>query len=103
MQNWFFLASAMALEIAGTTSMKLSEGFTRLIPSILNLCVLWFFIPCVYVGPEKDWLECCVRDLGKCRYCFNCHNWNCTLLRTTDTGKGRKHRTDNHWCRMVES
>jgi small multidrug resistance pump len=28
------LAAAIALEVAGTTSMKLSEGFTRLVPSV---------------------------------------------------------------------
>ncbi len=35
MQHWLFLAGAIALELAGTTSMKLSEGFTRLVPSVL--------------------------------------------------------------------
>ncbi len=35
MQSWLYLAGAIILEIAGTTSMKLSEGFTRLVPSIL--------------------------------------------------------------------
>jgi small multidrug resistance pump len=35
MQHWFFLAGAIALEVAGTTSMKLSEGFTKLVPSVL--------------------------------------------------------------------
>ena len=35
MQYWFYLASAIALEVAGTTAMKLSEGFTILVPSIL--------------------------------------------------------------------
>ena len=34
MQSWLYLAGAIFLEIAGTTSMKLSEGFTRTIPSI---------------------------------------------------------------------
>ncbi|AFL72382.1 DMT family transporter [Thiocystis violascens] len=34
MQHWFFLASAIVLEVAGTTAMKLSGGFTRLVPSI---------------------------------------------------------------------
>ena len=29
-----FLAAAIVLEVAGTTSMKLSEGFTRLAPSL---------------------------------------------------------------------
>jgi small multidrug resistance pump len=35
MQYWFFLAGAIALEVAGTTSMKLSEGFSKLVPSVL--------------------------------------------------------------------
>lgn len=32
---WWYLASAILLEVAGTTSMKLSQGFTRLLPSVL--------------------------------------------------------------------
>ena len=35
MQYWFYLACAITLEVAGTTSMKLSDGFTKLVPSIL--------------------------------------------------------------------
>ncbi len=35
MQAWVYLVGAIALEVAGTTSMKLSEGFSRLTPSIL--------------------------------------------------------------------
>lgn len=33
--SWVFLALAIVLEIAGTTCMKLSEGFTRPVPSTL--------------------------------------------------------------------
>ena len=32
---WFYLAMAILLEVMGTTCMKLSEGFTRTIPSVL--------------------------------------------------------------------
>ncbi|MCP4411382.1 MAG: multidrug efflux SMR transporter, partial [Gammaproteobacteria bacterium] len=32
---WLYLAGAIVLEIAGTTSMKLSDGLTKLVPSIL--------------------------------------------------------------------
>jgi small multidrug resistance pump len=35
MYPWLLLVSAIALEVAGTTSMKLSQGFTRLVPSVL--------------------------------------------------------------------
>ncbi len=34
MQSWLYLTGAIVLEIAGTASMKLSEGFTRTAPSI---------------------------------------------------------------------
>jgi len=35
MQYWLYLAIAIVLEVIGTTSMKLSEGFTKTIPSIM--------------------------------------------------------------------
>ncbi len=34
-QAWAVLSLAILLEVAGTTSMRLSEGFTRLTPSVL--------------------------------------------------------------------
>jgi small multidrug resistance pump len=33
--HWLYLAAAILFEVAGTTSMKLSHGFTKLTPSIL--------------------------------------------------------------------
>ena len=33
--HWFYLAGAILVEVAGTTSMKLSRGFTELLRSIL--------------------------------------------------------------------
>jgi small multidrug resistance pump len=35
MESWIYLVAAVVLEVSGTTSMKLSEGFTRPLPSIL--------------------------------------------------------------------
>jgi len=35
MWAWIFLAMAIAFELSGTISMKLSHGFTRLWPSVL--------------------------------------------------------------------
>jgi len=37
--SWLFLAAAILLEVCGTTCMKLSQGFTRPVPSVL----LFFF------------------------------------------------------------
>ncbi|HLG13363.1 MAG TPA: multidrug efflux SMR transporter [Blastocatellia bacterium] len=33
--TWIYLAVAIILEVSGTTCMKLSEGFTRAVPSVL--------------------------------------------------------------------
>lgn len=33
--HWLYMIGAIAFEIAGTTSMKLAEGFTRPLPSVL--------------------------------------------------------------------
>jgi small multidrug resistance pump len=45
MQPWLLLVSAIALEVAGTTSMKLSQGFTRLVPSVLLfVCYMASFV-----------------------------------------------------------
>ncbi len=35
MNPWLALAVAIVLEVSGTVSMKLSDGFTRLAPSVL--------------------------------------------------------------------
>jgi small multidrug resistance pump len=36
-QAWMLLSVAILLEVAGTTSMRLSDGFTRLTPAFLML------------------------------------------------------------------
>src|SRR5262245_4951826 len=33
--HWFYLLLAIVLEVTGTTFMKLSEGFTKTLPSVL--------------------------------------------------------------------
>ena len=33
--HWFYLLLAILMEVAGTTNMKLSHGFTKLLPSVL--------------------------------------------------------------------
>ncbi len=34
-QAWLFLILAIVLEVAGTTAMKFSDGFSKLLPSVL--------------------------------------------------------------------
>jgi small multidrug resistance pump len=33
--SWLYLVIAIILEVSGTTSMKLSQGFTKVLPSVL--------------------------------------------------------------------
>ena len=40
MMPWFYLFIAIVLEVAGTTCMKLSDGFARITPSVL-VCVFY--------------------------------------------------------------
>jgi len=43
---WIYLCLAILFEVTGTTTMKLSEGFTKVIPSVLlilfYICSLYF-------------------------------------------------------------
>ncbi len=55
--SWLYLVLAIILEVAGTTSMKLSQGFTKLVPSIFmgvfyicSLAVLTLAIKKIDVG-----------------------------------------------------
>ena len=41
MQSWLVLIAAIAAEVGGTTCLKLSDGFSRLVPS-LSVVVLYF-------------------------------------------------------------
>lgn len=40
--SWFYLILAIIFEVSGTTCMKLSQGFTKLVPSIL-MVILYAF------------------------------------------------------------
>jgi len=51
MQSWLILIVAIILEVAGTTAMKLSDGFTRPLPSVLLVVFYLFSLCCLcYLG-----------------------------------------------------
>ncbi len=58
MKAWIFLIAAILLEVLGTTSMKMSDGFTRLWPSVfifvfyaLSFVALTFSLKHIDMGP----------------------------------------------------
>jgi small multidrug resistance pump len=46
MQSWLMLGEAIPLEVTGTTSMKLSQRYTRVLPSVL----IFVFYACLFVA-----------------------------------------------------
>jgi small multidrug resistance pump len=55
--SWFYLVLAIVLEVSGTTCMKLSQGFTRILPSVsmflfygLSLSALTLALKSIDVG-----------------------------------------------------
>jgi small multidrug resistance pump len=49
MLGWIYLILAIAFEVAGTTCMKLSEGLTHVLPSVL---IFVFYGLCFLVFPQ---------------------------------------------------
>ncbi len=65
--HWLLLSLGIVLEVCGTTCLKLSDGFSKVVPSILIICFLWFIF-CGYSlryqtnGPE--YRLCYLGNLG---------------------------------------
>jgi len=55
MSAWIYLALAILFEVAGTTSMKLSQGFTLPLPS--TACVLCFIAALVLMAQSVKVLD----------------------------------------------
>ncbi|MDH5542930.1 MAG: multidrug efflux SMR transporter [Nitrospinota bacterium] len=53
MTAWLFLAGAILFEVAGTTSMKLSEGFTKTLPSVLMFVFYIISLVCLTYALKK--------------------------------------------------
>jgi small multidrug resistance pump len=53
MQHWLFLAGAIVLEVAGITSMKLSDGLTKIVPSVLLFVFYGFSFIALTVALKK--------------------------------------------------
>jgi len=50
---WFYLLAAIILEVSGTTCMKLSQGFTRLLPSVLLFIFYGLSFTCLTLVLKK--------------------------------------------------
>jgi small multidrug resistance pump len=51
--SWFYLFLAIILEVSGTISMKLSQGFTKVIPSILMFVLYILSITALALALKK--------------------------------------------------
>jgi len=50
---WVFLVMAILFEVAGTTCMKLSQGFARILPSILMFALYALSLSCVAMALKR--------------------------------------------------
>ena len=51
--SWLYLILAIVLEVSGTTCMKLSYGFTKLLPSILMFILYGFSLGALTLALKK--------------------------------------------------
>jgi len=53
MNSWAYLVCAILFEVAGTTSMKLSHGMTKLIPSVMIFLFYGVAVLCLTLALKK--------------------------------------------------
>ena len=53
LKSWLFLIGAILFEVVGTTSMKLSQGFSKLWPSILMFVMYGLSLSCEAVAMKR--------------------------------------------------
>ncbi|MFN6465341.1 MAG: multidrug efflux SMR transporter [Nostoc sp. DedVER02] len=51
--SWIYLIAAILFEVSGTTCMKLSEGFTKLVPSVLIFVFYGLCFSCLTLALKK--------------------------------------------------
>lgn len=51
--SWFFLFLAIGFEISGTTCMKLSEGFTKMLPSVFVFVLYGFSLAALTLALKR--------------------------------------------------
>ncbi|MEH2198090.1 DMT family transporter [Nostoc sp.] len=51
--SWIYLIAAILFEVSGTTCMKLSEGFTKLVPSVLIFIFYGLCFSCLTLALKR--------------------------------------------------
>jgi small multidrug resistance pump len=51
--SWIYLIAAILFEVSGTTCMKLSEGFTKLVPSVLIFVFYGLCFSCLTLALKR--------------------------------------------------
>ncbi|MCW5314042.1 QacE family quaternary ammonium compound efflux SMR transporter [Nostoc sp. KVJ3] len=51
--SWIYLIAAILFEVSGTTCMKLSQGFTKLVPSILIFVFYALCLSCLTIALKR--------------------------------------------------
>lgn len=51
--SWLFLVAAILLEVCGTTSMKISDGFSKAVPSVLIFVFYGLSMVCLTLAVKR--------------------------------------------------
>ena len=98
MNPWTLLAISICLEIVATNLLKVSDGFTKLLPTIGSLTLICHFVlfclPCI----PYPFRGVGLRHLVGCRHCFDGH---CGVFRFWSENRYRWadwYGVDYQWC-----
>lgn len=72
--QWIYLCFAILFEVAGTTAMKLSDGLTKLVPSILIF--VFYVVSFAFLSfALKDGNVRCICGMVRYGNCNDYNNW----------------------------
>jgi len=71
--SWIYLIVAIVLEVSGTLSMKLSEGFSKLVPSIAMLVFYLLGLSMLALALRKIDVSIAYAVWSGCDYCPSWH------------------------------
>jgi hypothetical protein len=99
----FYLLLAILAEATGTTCVKLSEGFTRLLPSALILVFYGLSLGFFGAGPQEDGSKPRLRHVVWARDSLHSLCWRPVVQGASHRSEGRLARADRGGSGRIES
>ena len=94
--HWLYLALAIVFEIGGTTSMKLSEGLTKPVFTVLIFVLYGVSFVLFALAPEEARSRPVLRDLGRHRHGGDRHDRLHLVQGADGAAQNRLYRPHHH-------